>query len=211
MIKRFFSSFFGYIWSLFISGFLTLLPITVTIGLFAFTFKLMKTWFAPLKQFQQKIPYLNHIPHAEIILAFAVIFFAGLVLKSFLIRSIIKMVEALLEQVPLVRPVYNGVKQLVSAFSPQDKESFKQVVLVEFPRAGLYSIGFQTTKMATELTPDSSETFYNVFVPTTPNPTTGYLVVVRKKDFKPLDLTTQEAMALIISGGIVQPIRYPHK
>jgi uncharacterized membrane protein len=211
MIRRFFSFIFGHIWSLFINGLLTLLPITITLGLFSFTFRLIKGWLAPLRDFQDQVPYLKDIPHAEIILAFAVIFIAGVVLKSFIIRSVVEVFEMLVEQVPLVRPVYTGIKQLVTAFSPKDTMTFKQVVLVEFPRNGLYSIGFQTTQMAKELAPDPEHVFYNIFIPTTPNPTTGYFVVVKKQDFKPIDLTTQEAMALIISGGIVQPKRYPHK
>lgn len=210
MIRRFFSFIFEQIWSLFINGLLTLLPITMTIALFSFTFRLIKTGLAPLQQFQSKIPYLKEIPHAEIIIAFAIIFIAGLIFKSFIMRSMLNLFETFVEKVPLVRPVYSGLKQLVSAFSPNDKLSFKQVVLVEFPRPGVYSIGFQTTELAKELSPDPDHVFYNVFIPTTPNPTTGYLAVVKKSDFKPLNLTTQEAMALIISAGIVQPPRYPH-
>lgn len=211
MIRTIFSKFFGFIWSLFINGLITLLPITITIAVFSFSFRLIKGWLAPLTQLQCKIPYLNCIPHAEIILAFLIIFAAGIILKSFIMQSLMNLFESILEYVPLVRPVYTGVKQLVNAFSPHDDLSFKQVVLVEFPRPGLYSIGFQTTELAPELSPDKEHHFYNVFIPTTPNPTTGYFAIVRTKDIKPIDLTTQEAMALIISGGIVQPERFKHK
>ena len=211
MIRRFFSFITGHLWSLFINGLLTLLPITITIGFFSFSFKVIKSSLAPLQEFQNKIPYLNNIPHAEIIMALAIIFIAGIVLKSFIMRSVLNLFEKIVDKVPLVRPVYTGIKQLVIAFSPSDTVTFKQVVLVEFPRKGLYSIGFQTSQLPKELSPDPDHIFYNVFIPTSPNPTTGYFTIVKKEDFKPLNLTTQEAMTLIISAGIVQPKRYDHK
>ena len=208
MIKKFFSSLIKYIWLLFINGLLTLLPIAITLSVFSFSFKMIKGWLAPLNTFLDKIPYLSDIPHAEIILAILIIFGAGIVLKSFIMRSILDLLEGIVEYVPLVRPVYTGINQLVHAFSPTDTATFKDVVLVEFPRKGMYSIGFKTTQMARDISPDKEHDFYNIFVPTTPNPTTGYFIVVRQEDFTAIDLTTQEAMALIISGGIVQPHRF---
>lgn len=211
MIKKFFSSVIKYIWMLFINGLLTLLPITITLSVFTFCFKLIKSWLAPLNDFLDTIPYMPDIPHAEIVLAILIIFGAGIILKSFIVRSVLDLFEGIVEYVPLVRPVYTGIKQLVHAFSPTDTATFKDVVLVEFPRKGLYSIGFKTTQMAKDLSPEQEHAFFNIFVPTTPNPTTGYFIVVRKEDFISIDLTTQEAMALIISGGIVQPHRFKHK
>lgn len=211
MIRQFFNKLISTIWSFFLNGLLTLLPITITFGIFSFTFKLLKSWLAPLRTCHECVPYLKDIPHAEIFLAIGFIFFAGIVLKSFIIRSLINFVERIVEHVPLVHPVYTGVKQLVKAFSPDDALTFKQVVLVEFPRPGMFSIGFQTSELAKELSPDTQHIFYNVFIPTTPNPTTGYFIVVKKQDFRPVNLTTQEAMALIISGGIIQPERYERK
>lgn len=207
MIRKIIEKSINFIWSLFLNGLLTLLPITITLAIFNVTFKLLKNWLSPLIQLEEHIPYFNTLPHAEFLLALIIIFLAGVFLKSFVIRSLLELFEMILEYVPLVRPVYTGIKQLVSAFSPTDM-TFQQVVLVEFPRPGIYSIGFQTSQLAKELSPDPDQTFYSIFIPTTPNPTTGYFVVVKEQDFKPVGLTTQEAMALIISGGIVQPKRY---
>lgn len=210
MIKKSFASCIKYVWLLFINGLLTLLPIIITLSVFNFLFKIMKSWLAPLNKLLDLIPYLSIIPHAEIILAILIIFGAGIILKSFLIRSLLSTFETLVEYVPLVRPVYTGIKKLVHAFSPTDTATFKDVVLVEFPRKGMYSIGFKTTQMAKDISPDQEHDFYNIFVPTTPNPTTGYFIIVKQEDFTSIDLTTQEAMALIISGGIVQPPRFKH-
>ncbi|MFT6765371.1 MAG: putative membrane protein [Alteromonas naphthalenivorans] len=192
--------------SFFVNGLLALLPILITASFFSFTFKLIKSWLAPLQQLN--IPYINLIPHGEIILVILFIFSAGIILRSFIIQSIIDLFEMLLSNVPLIAPVYTGVKQLVQAFSPSDTDTFKEVVLVEFPLKGTYSIGFLTSELTPELSPNKKEPFYNIFIPTTPNPTTGYFAIMPKKNFTVVDLTTQEAMSLIISGGIIQPDKF---
>lgn len=194
------------VWTLFLNGLLTLLPITITFGIFSFSVKLLNGWLAPLRNI--KIPYFESIPHGEILLVIGIIFFAGLVLKSFILRSLLELFEFTVSSIPIVRPVYTGVKQLVHAFSPSDTQTFKQVVLVEFPRKGCYSVGFLTSEIAKELSPTQDEPYYNIFIPTTPNPTTGFFIIFTKKDFMSVNITTEEAMALIISGGIIQPSRF---
>lgn len=203
--KSFLGAIYSIIKSFFINGLLTLLPIVITLSFFSFTFRLIKAWLAPLQELD--IPYINLIPHGEIILVVLFIFAAGIILRSFIIQSVINLFELLLSNVPIIYPVYNGIKQLIHAFSPNGKETFKQVVLVEFPLKGTYCLGFLTSELKKELAPNKEEPFYNIFVPTTPNPTTGYFVIVPKQNFTTVDLTTEEAMALIISGGIIQPDR----
>ena len=110
-----------------------------------------------------------------------------------------------------MRPIYGGIKQLVQAFNPHDNVSFKHVVLVEFPRKGIYSMGFMTSEMPAELTPDQATTYYNIFVPTTPNPTSGFFLVAAKENVHIVNISRQEAMALIISGGTIQPERFTQK
>jgi uncharacterized membrane protein len=200
-----FNKIYNLIKSLFINGLLALLPIVITASFFSFTFKLIKSWLAPIQELN--IPYISIIPHSEIILVILFIFVAGIILRSFIIQSIIDLFEMLLSNVPLIAPVYTGVKELVKAFSPSDTDTFKDVVLVEFPLKGTYSIGFLTSELTPELSPNKDEQFYNIFIPTTPNPTTGYLAIMTKQNFTVVDLTTQEAMSLIISGGILQPER----
>ncbi len=202
----FFETIYNLIKSFFINGLLTLLPIVITLSFFSFTFRIIKAWLAPLQKLD--IPYINLIPHGEIILVVVAIFTAGIVLRSFIVQSVVSLFELVLSNVPIIYPVYNGVKQLLHAFSPSGKETFKQVVLVEFPLKGTYCLGFLTSELKTELSPNKKEPFYNIFVPTTPNPTTGYFVIVPAQNFTPVDLTTEEAMALIISGGIIQPDRF---
>ena len=136
------------------------------------------------------------------------IFFVGVILRVLVLRSIIHSTENLIAKIPLVRPVYSGIKQLVQALGVQDKRSFKKVVLIEFPRHGMYSLGFLTSELVSQLSPDQEQKYFSIFVPTTPNPTSGYFVVLPEDAIKIVDLSHQEAMALIISGGIIQPDRF---
>lgn len=191
------------LWSLFLTGLFAILPITLTIAVFTLTFRIVQGWLEPLKQFQ--IPFLSSIPYSEVILAIIIIVVAGTLYNILILRPIIHVIENLFGKVPLVRTVFSGIKKLVEAFSFQDKASFSQVVMVEFPRAGIYSIGFLAGEFAPELSPDKSQKYFSVFIPTTPNPTSGFLVLVPGNQISTLNLTRQEAMALIISGGIIQP------
>ena len=193
------------LWNTFLNGLLTILPLTLTIALFSFSFRLIKGWLAPIEHLLQYTPF-KHVPHSEIILIILFILLVGVVLQVFILRSVIHALEKVIVKIPLIRPVYSGIKQLVDAFSfKEDKDGFKQVVCLEFPRKGIYSIGFLTGEMPAELSPSNESRYFNIFVPTTPNPTTGYFLIVEEKDIVQIKLTRQEAMALIISGGIILP------
>ena len=205
MIRHYASRTVNALSSLFITGLLTLLPFAITIGLSTFFFKLLKNWFAPLQHLEELFPVLQNIPHSELIIGIGLIFLAGIVLKSLVIRYCISVFEMIVNQIPMVSLVYKSVKQMVNAFSAEEQESFRQVILVEFPRPGVYSIGFLTTKVSDHFSPNPTKTYYNVFLPTTPNPTTGYFLIVAEGEYITTKLTTQDAMALIVSGGIIQP------
>lgn len=203
--------FVGLISSLFLSGLFAILPLALTIVILYTTFNLVMGWLAPLHNII--VPeILRDVRYSEFIFVLIFILALGALLRFFLARSIVHAFEKLLSKIPLIRPVYSGLKQLTSAFSFQDeKQSFKQVVLVEFPRKGVYSIGFLTSEFHQTLSPDRSVKFFNVFIPTTPNPTSGFFVVVPEAELIVSELTRQEAMTLIISGGIIQPERFLEK
>ena len=199
----------NYIKNLFLTGLLFLLPIAITFSLFSFSLNLILSWLVPLRKLE--IPFLEAIPYYEVILVVLFIFSVGVFLKAFILKPFIQFIEDVFAQIPLIRTVYFGAKQLIQAFSGQDQASFKEVVYVEFPRAGVYSVGFLTSKVPKEIAPNKEITYYNIYIPTTPNPTTGYFVMFPAGQFKHTDLNRQEAMALIISGGILQPERYSDK
>jgi uncharacterized membrane protein len=205
--KKLRTIFYG-VWSIFIKGFLTLLPITLTIAILNLSFKMVKGWLGPIYNLEPQ--FLKAVPFSEFLLTFLFILLIGIILNVFILNSFWTAFETIIGKIPLVRPIYAGIKQLVIAFSPQD-ESFKQVVLIEFPRTGVYSIGFMTSEVPSELSPNKAITYYSVFVPTTPNPTAGFFLMVDKNNVQVTTLSRQEAMALIISGGIIQPERFSNQ
>lgn len=207
--KHWYTRPFDYLKNTFLQGLLTILPVTLTLALFAFFFRLLKGWLAPIYFLEPE--YLQRIPHSEIILVIVFILIIGAIFKTFFIRSFLHLVENIFFRIPLMNPVYSGIKQLVQAFTVPEKLTFKQVVLVEFPRQGVFSIGFLTAQVPEEIAPAQHKKFYNVYIPTTPNPTTGYLIMVSEGDYQVVDMTRQEAMSLIISGGIIQPDRFTRK
>jgi uncharacterized membrane protein len=206
MILHSLKKYFDALTHLFLTGLFTLLPITITITFFTVSFKFIKNILEPLQAIQ--IPYLIGIPHSEIILGIAAIFIAGLFLKSLVLKSCMELAETVLSQIPVVSTIYKSVKQLTSAFSPSDNASFKKVVLVKFPHQNTYGLGFLTNELPQDLAPESGKTFYTIFVPTTPNPTSGFFLIVTKEDYQEVDMSNQDAMAMIMSGGMILPKKY---
>lgn len=198
-IKRFIDG----VCSLFLTGLFGILPITLTIAVFTLTLRLLQNWLEPLKRFG--LPFLGTIPYSEVILAIAIIFIAGTIYNTFILRPLIHAIENLFFKIPLIRPVYSGIKKLVEAFSFQDKVSFSKVVMIEYPRPGVYSIGFLANELDERLAPDKNKKYFSIFIPTTPNPTSGFLAVISEDQIAVIDITRQEAMTMIISGGIIQP------
>lgn len=198
--------FLSHIQSLFWSGLFTLLPITLTIALFTFLYRIIMNWLAPIYHWEPV--YLQKIPGSQIIFVVLVIFVAGVVIRTFFLAPLFHAIEALFFKIPLMRQVYRGIKQLVHALSTPNELSFQKVVFVRFLGTNVYSIGFLTGQVPVVLLANQSKQFFHVFIPTTPNPTSGFLVQVAQEDLILTQLTRQEAMSLIISGGIVQPERF---
>jgi uncharacterized membrane protein len=195
-----------YLWNIFLSGFITLLPITITFVIFNMMFSVLSRWLEPIQRLLP--PFIKTIPYSEFLVVIIAIVLIGILLKTLILKPIIHATERIISRIPLVRPVYQGIKQLVDAFGSQDKPTFKKVVIVEFPKAGVYSIGFVTSEVSPEYTPEKTQKFVSVFIPTTPNPTTGFLILLPETLITPVNLTPQDAMALIISGGIIQPDKF---
>jgi uncharacterized membrane protein len=192
--------------SLFLNGILIILPVSITLMLFNGFFRILKGWLSPLIYILPAC--LKNIPQAEFILAITAIFIVGFISKTFVIKGLIHQFEKLLFKLPLIRPIYSGVKQLVHALTDQDKLSFNTVVMAEFPNKDSYCLAFLTGECPTNLNPDREKTYYNIYIPTTPNPTTGFFILMPKEKVIFTDLTRQEAMTIIISGGIIKPERF---
>ena len=149
------------------------------------------------------LPY--KIPGMGLSITVFVIFLVGVITRSIIGKKIIGLGEKLINQIPMVRSIYQAAKQLAEAlFSPRS-EGFRRVVMIEYPRRGLYCLGFVTGVTGGEIQVRTHEKVINVFVPTTPNPTSGFYIMVPEKDAYPLTMNVEDAFKLIISGGMVTP------
>jgi uncharacterized membrane protein len=186
-------------------GLFTLLPTVITVALLHLIFKLVKSWLTPLYKIEPA--FLQQIPHSEILLTFVIIFITGLLYEWFLQPIIHRIEISILKKIPLLSLIYFGVKRLTEALTAHDKHALQQVMLVPFPAPGTYSIGFLTGE---ETPPWSSlpPKYLGLFVPHTPNPTTGFYIIVPEEQCIPLDISRQEAMTIVISGGLMPPQRF---
>ncbi len=146
-----------------------------------------------------------YIPGMGIITLIALIFLVGVLATNFIGKKVMNMWERAMNKVPLVRSVYTVFKHIVDTLSLQGKEQFNRVVLIEFPRDGVYAIGFVTGVTRGEVQNLTKETVVNVFIPTTPNPTTGYFVFVPENRVIPMTMSVEDGMKMIISGGLYTP------
>jgi uncharacterized membrane protein len=146
-----------------------------------------------------------------LLLAVLLIGLVGGLARYYFGKKLIGLVDLALLRVPLLNKIYSAIKQVNAAFSPSNKSSFKQVVLVEFPRPGSYSVGFLTGEDHKEVQQKTREHVLSVFVPTTPNPTGGFLVLVPENEITKLDMSVAEGIKFIISLGAIAPDFTPAK
>jgi uncharacterized membrane protein len=132
--------------------------------------------------------------------------FMGAITKGIFGRQLVRIGEAIVDRVPVVRSIYNGVKQIVETITSSSDNNFEKVAMFEYPRKGIWAIGFVSRSTGAEIAEKSSaDSLYSIFVPTTPNPTSGFLLFVPQKDTVILDMDVEAAAKLIISAGIVEP------
>lgn len=140
-----------------------------------------------------------------IILLFVLIVLIGILARNFLVKKLVAVYERVLSKIPIINKIYGTVHQISKAFFGVERTGFKRVVLFEYPRRGSWSFGFVSGEVRGELPSRPGGRALNVFVPTTPNPTSGYLLQIPEEDAVPLDITVAEAFELIISAGAVSP------
>jgi len=143
------------------------------------------------------------IPGLGLIISFVLLFGLGVIASNFIGGSILRAGERLLARVPVVSSVYNSIKQIVTTIAQQKDRAFRDVCLLEYPRKGLYAIGFVTADLSGAPADKLPKGYVCVFVPTTPNPTSGFLLFVKETDLQILDMTPEEGAKMIISGGMV--------
>jgi uncharacterized membrane protein len=150
-------------------------------------------------------PVKTHWSLVAFVMAIVLISLLGALARHYLGRKLIEMVDLVLLRVPLLNKIYGTIKQVNEAFSSNKRSAFKQVVLIEFPRAGVHSVGFITGQQHQEVQAKTSLDVVSVFVPTTPNPTTGFLILVPATSLILLDMSVADGIKFIISLGSVAP------
>ena len=187
----------------FIAGVLVLIPIGVTVYLTLFFIKIFA------KILPQEINPNNYLPYSipglEIIISIIVITVIGWLSLSFLGRKLVKLVNDIFKKIPFLRTVYSAIGQMTESFAQSRKSKKKSVVLIEYPRKGSWAVGFATQANTGEIASKTNKDLINVFVPTTPNPTSGFLLMFPKNEIIYLDMSFEEASKFIVSAGTSNP------
>lgn len=198
------------IWRYFLSGLLVASPIGLTLYIIWFIVTLVDEkarQILPAEYFIERyLPF--EIPGFGILLAFVFFTLVGFLATGVLGRLFARFGEAMLTRTPLVRSLYNTFKQIFEAVFNRDQNSFREVVLVEYPRRGTWCLGFVTGATRGEVQDGTSQEVINVFIPTTPNPTSGFLLFVPRSELKVLSMSIEEGIKMVVSGGIITPT-YP--
>ena len=145
------------------------------------------------------------VPGIGVIVVLLVVTIIGFLVTNFFGRFMVRMGENMVARVPVVRTIYGVLKQIFDAVLAQSEGAFREVVLIEYPRKGIWVLGFVTSNTQGEVQRVTPHEMVNVFLPTTPNPTSGFLLFVPRKDCITLDMSVEEGVKLVISGGIVSP------
>ena len=182
----------------FITGAIVLIPIGITIYISLFIIKISSKLLPKSINPNNYLPF--DIPGIEILITIILITIIGGLSLSFLGKKILEIFNNALKRIPILRTIYSAVGQLTESFTKSNKLQ-KSVVLIEYPRKGLWVVGFATKENNGEIAKKTNEPLVNVFIPTTPNPTSGFLLMVPKKDLIYLDMSFEEASRFIVSAG----------
>jgi len=190
----------------FFTGLLVVVPLYITAYIFTVIVRAMDNvlnflpWFLNPRYF---MPY--HIPGVGVFFTITGILLVGLITQNFFGKKLVEFGEGILSKIPFLRIVYNASKQFLETFLSWHQDEYSNVVIVQYPRKGVYTLGFVTGNTRGELGEKISAPAKSVFIPTTPNPTSGFYLMVPEADLIPLDMTVEDAFKVIMTGGIVMP------
>ena len=193
----------------FLTGLVVAAPIGLTVYITTWFVDLVDTWFVPLiparYQPDNYLPF--EIPGLGLIIAFVLLTALGALTANIFGKAILSFAEGLVDRMPVVRSIYGAIKQIFETVVSQSTTSFREVGIIEYPRKGLYTIVFVTSRVKSQIGIKLGHDLISVFLPTTPNPTSGFLLYVPREDVTILDMTIEEGAKLIISAGLVEPGR----
>ena len=190
-----------------LAGIIVTAPIGLTIYLTLLVIQVIDAQIVPLipPRYNPDTYLPFSIPGLGLIIMIIVLILIGFVAANFFGRILIRTGEQIVNRMPIVRSLYSGLKQIVETVLKQSSNAFRQVVMVEYPRRGIWALAFLTSEADGEVQRRSADSLVSVFLPTTPNPTSGFLLLVPKQDVIYLDMTVEEAAKMIISAGVVIP------
>jgi uncharacterized membrane protein len=191
----------------FLAGLVAVVPISLTVLVVRWTITLMDQLllrFIPERYWPEELIGFA-LPGIGLLATFLLILLVGMLVTNYFGRSLLHLSERMVGRIPLVKGVFGLFKQVADTLLSADRQGFRKVVLIEYPRRGLWSVGFVTGVSQGEVQRITEQRMINVFMPTTPNPTSGYYILVPEKEARELKMTVDEAFKLIISGGMVSP------
>lgn len=196
----------SYLRNCFISGLLVWLPVVVTVVVIKFLVDMLSKSLLLLPgEFQPDVLFGFHVPGIGVVLTLVVILTTGILAANIIGSRLVEYGDKLMARIPLVRSIYTGVKQVTQTLFTPGGQSFRKVLLVEFPKEGVWTIGFQTGEVNQEIQGKMNEPMVSYFVPTTPNPTSGFLMMAPRSKVVELNMSVDQALKLVISLGVVQP------
>lgn len=189
----------------FFRGLVIFIPVAVTIWFVTVLFNMVDGIIAPIQPVLER-QIGTRIPGLGVVTFIIIVFAIGLVSRLIIGSLILKAVEKLFTSIPLVRSIYSATRDLLQAFSLGKKgKTFRQVVLIEYPSRGMFTVGFVTNEVKVNKGGKSQEKMLSVYVLYPPNPTSGVMVIIPESDAKPLDVSVEDALKLVLSAGIVLP------
>ena len=193
--------------NVFITGLLITLPIALTYFILQFLFKnldaLSPVFTKVLIDLGAPIPEGYRIPALGLVITLLIVLAVGWFTTNFFGKRLILLGENIVGKIPFVRRIYKGSKQVVQSIAHADTRAFRKVVLIEFPRRGMLAIGFVTGEARGEVQKNTCDDILNVFVPTMPNPTSGFLVFAPPEELTEIDMSIEDGVKYVVSGGIV--------
>ena len=191
-----------------ITGLLIWIPLGITIFVIKLLVNLMDNTILLLPPAWRPVALFGFdIPGLGIVISAMVIFITGFFLTNLAGRRIIGFWEDLLDRIPLVRSIYSSVKQVTSTILSSDSNTFNEVLLIEYPRKGIWTVCFKTNNSPKIFSDATGHDLITVFVPTTPNPTSGFILLIPKDEVKKMDMDVEDALKLVMSLGVVTPER----
>ncbi len=188
-----------------LAGLVVWLPIIVTFLVLRFIVDLLDQSMALLPDaYRPEQLFGVHIPGFGVVLSLGLLFVTGILATNFLGQRFVRWSEAFLDRIPLVRSIYSATKQVMETVFSSNSQAFRKVLLIEYPRKGLWTIAFQTGVVSDEVCQKTGEEMLSIFVPTTPNPTSGFLMMIPKSSATELSMSIDEALKLVISLGVMQ-------